>query len=584
MEALCGLSLDQDKDNITALQCMHAKAAFHFGGNWDSHWTIGDIEDTDASYKVECNLDLSLQQLRDDRLFLAAYQKDCVISLLFTVSPKQKYPFCSKCSSKKCGCFRRFKKALDEQIDPDESAHYYWKRLKTDRPQPNGHFLEIPSTDDHFLRHGYNLTPFQYPIKRDENLQEKFVERLNGNMSLPNQIIPIFEPTIICEHGNTSDPSNANLKKVSSNMKVFTESNEYIVDTETYGRPSAGNCKCVIQADTHEFLLWNLGNGKFICYTFLHSSIHKMTTGMAMNAIVSSRQDTLSSLGLQTSLTVKDFNRSVTGFAKLMRFRKEDFLCDNCGETPEYIVCDGKSVGPAKRKVEHLSEFDRQEADETPLSEGSSFKDRVFLSVKQERDIVKNFLTEEISVEEFVESDFNTENGGLVHDLVARLAETWPDDFPAPYLRFLCSIGKYTSVAGYLQVLSENPLLYLASFCQEQLDIRSSDHRDKLQLVMHELPALWPNLLDILNLEKCKFLPPDISAIVLRLVKIRNETFQNAAQRQDSDYTSWPNIGEEHPTQFYPNWNIFRYPKKYEVRKVTDSNFCDKVWTLFCFL
>ena len=76
MEALCGLSLDQDKDNITALQCMHAKAAFHFGGNWDSHWTIGDIEDTDASYKVECNLDLSLQQLRDDRLFLAAYQKD----------------------------------------------------------------------------------------------------------------------------------------------------------------------------------------------------------------------------------------------------------------------------------------------------------------------------------------------------------------------------------------------------------------------------------------------------------------------------------------------------------------------------
>ena len=67
---------------------------------------------------------------------------------------------------------------------------------------------------------------------------------------------------------------------------------------------------------------------------------------------------------------------------------------------------------------------------------------------------------------------------------------------------------------------------------------------------MHELPALWPNLLDILNLEKVKFLPADVSAIVLRLVTMRSETFQNASHRQDNDYIPWANIGEEHPTQF----------------------------------
>ena len=99
------------------------------------------------------------------------------------------------------------------------------------------------------------------------------------------------------------------------------------------------------------------------------------------------------------------------------------------------------------------------------------------------------------------------------------------------------------------------------------LDIRSSENRDKLQLIMHELHALWPNLLEILNFEKSKFLPRDVSAIVLGLIRIIRETFRNAAQRQDEEYDPWPCISEEHPTQFYPNWNIFRYPKKYDVSK-----------------
>ena len=79
------------------------------------------------------------------------------------------------------------------------------------------------------------------------------------------------------------------------------------------------------------------------------------------------------------------------------------------------------------------------------------------------------------------------------------------------------------------------------------------------------------------NLVKLRFLPNDVAEIVLSLVKIRNETFRNATQRNDEDYVPWESIGEEHPTQFYPNWNIFRYPKKYNVSKTTDSDFCDKV-------
>ena len=107
---------------------------------------------------------MQFQELRNDRLFLVAYQKDGKISLLFTVSPKQKYPFCSSCSSKKCKCFRIYKKALEDEGDTDE---YFWKRLITERPEPSDHYLEIQSINDYVDRHGYNMTNFNYPIKRD---------------------------------------------------------------------------------------------------------------------------------------------------------------------------------------------------------------------------------------------------------------------------------------------------------------------------------------------------------------------------------------------------------------------------------
>ena len=81
-----------------------------------------------------------------------------------------------------------------------------------------------------------------------------------------------------------------------------------------------------------------------------------------------------------------------------------------------------------------------------------------------------------------------------------------------------------------------------------------------------------------MNLESARFLPGDISAIVEKLIDIRIETFENAVERRNEDYLPWPNPSKEHPTQFYPNWNIFRYPKKYEVRAKRDQDFCDKAF------
>ena len=86
-------------------------------------------------------------------------------------------------------------------------------------------------------------------------------------------------------------------------------------------------------------------------------------------------------------------------------------------------------------------------------------------------------------------------------------------------------------MAGFLQVTGPEPLDILEAYCQEMLDLRSAANSDKQKIISSELPALWPNMLDILNLEKKNFLPADISSIFLKLIQIRKNTFVNAAER-----------------------------------------------------
>ena len=216
----------------------------------------------------------------------------------------------------------------------------------------------------------------------------------------------------------------------------------------------------MLQADTHELRLWNMGSGNFIDYIFLHNHIHKMVSlGIAMNASFNARKTSLSDIGVKSSLSYSLFLRACTGYAQMMQFRKEDFLCQHCGDSPSYIVGDGKTDRPRKRKVEHLKELDAAEEDESTLCQGSFFQDRVFLSVSKERKLVCGLLTDNVSPDDFLESDdMNSENGEMILSLVQRLSLTWPDEFPNVYKRFLGNISKYTSVAGYLQVLSAEPL------------------------------------------------------------------------------------------------------------------------------
>ena len=89
------------------------------------------------------------------------------------------------------------------------------------------------------------------------------------------------------------------------------------------------------------------------------------------------------------------------------------------------------------------------------------------------------------------------------------------DNFPAGYKNLLSNLSKATSVSGFLQVTRPDTLRILEDYCDQLISLRSPEHNDDLKLVMAELPALWPDLLDILNRLDSTYLPLQVSAIIV---------------------------------------------------------------------
>ena len=157
-----------------------------------------------------------------------------------------------------------------------------------------------------------------------------------------------------------------------------------------------------------------------------------------------------------------------------------------------------------------------------------------------------------------------------VVELVQRIALSLHDEIPKPYKRLLGNIYKIINVAGFLQILTSESLEILEEFCNQSFDIRSAEHTAKQKMIKKEMPALWPNFIDILNLENASYLPGDVSSIILKMIHMRRNTFLHAAVLSSDDYIEWEDQEIEHPTQVYPNWKIWRYPKTYIVRNISD--------------
>ena len=98
-----------------------------------------------------------------------------------------------------------------------------------------------------------------YPIKRCPEIQQKFLDRLEGVFHLPESIKPDYDACSFCMHGDNYWPDDEKLIMMSPNLTVYTETSDRIYPIPTYGRPTVGECKCVDQADTHPAVEHGIG-------------------------------------------------------------------------------------------------------------------------------------------------------------------------------------------------------------------------------------------------------------------------------------------------------------------------------------
>ena len=627
MRGFTSMGVQHNEEDLLQYLCIHSRAASFLLPNWESIWNVG-LNPGAKSMDVLCNSDIEVVNCKEkdkDNLFLAAVLSEGKVHVLFTVTKRQKAPFCATfpapfCSTQKCKHHRKYEEITNksgyksvfspnfginriseesERQEEEEEEHVSSAGEKS--PVSNdGEFDEEnsdieseainPESQDHYLHKlspkefakmcGYNFSKIPYPFKRSRSMQAVWLKRQRNEYVFPPSFIPEYSDDNECkEHGNKYDSNDDNLIRESGSIIIFNETSDQIYDTIVFSRKTVGRCKCRQQYDGHQELLWHLGKGKFVNYCVLLNYLHNFVNGgLSLNAQYASILDNNESNGTTSQLTYNDLHRAVVGFFRNLDINTElAFSCPNHGSKPKWITADGKNLGPTKKRCKNVSELDRHPEDDQKLAQSTAFKDRVFLPLAEERVLVCALLAEQISNEEFLASpDITSEAGLLISNLIQFLEESQQGDINPVYKRLISNLCKPTSARGFLQVTNFLPLEYLGSFCREELSLKDVKNIEELRTVSKELPVLWQMLNDVCNFEQTSFLPRTISRIILKLLEIRMNSFLQSTSRTDAQYI--PYDGPEHPTMCYPNHPIKFYPKKYKVNQKIDADLCKKAF------
>ena len=582
------LNTNQSSQNLTRMLCHHAKVGANIIRDFSNPFALDgwleltEGEDGEEEKKVQVDIIHTKVDKSTKSQHLAVVCIKNKISLLYTTG-KQITPTCSSCSSVNCNCVRAWKSFCKEQ---EVKEHNHDKDVDGDNDD-KGDKDDIPSEPAHYLRkddqYGYNETRIMFPLYSCPQQKRIIDQKQAGTFSLPPVLIPKYDPLKVCKlHKNKFKEDDDFLKLSAEYTIVYHERGETVYDTKVYYRETEGTCNCRDNYDGHEFLLFHMGSGKMVDYIALTSYVILMCNGgVTAYAYHKTILDNCKAMGSNFTCSYKTFLEASDGFVINLVFDEADcFTCTNCGIAPKYFVGDGKAnIAPLQRKLKPLNikELSSHPEDSSILPQGSKHEERVFLSIKQERDSICQLLTEKQTVEEFLSSsNLKSEHGKLIKQVIDRLSKKSSETLPEPYILFLADVSKNTPVAGLIQVTSKKSLLLLRQFCVRQLDVRNGNHSQELYILNSELPSLWPQLINICEHEESNFLPHDVSKIVLGLLTVRKNTFRNAPQRFSEDYIKYENEFNEDPTQYYPMHKLLTFPKLYNVTRKNDEDFCEK--------
>ena len=147
--------------------------------------------------------------------------------------------------------------------------------------------------------YGYNFKSIIYPFSDSPAQHQVWMERMNGIVNIPSKLIPTFDANETCKHNHTFNISDDTLVRESANLCLFNDYGERTFSTEVFARPTVGACRCLQRVDGNDFLIWNLGKGRFVDYSLLLSYLHKWrSSGISMYALHQSIWDVVQSCGV----------------------------------------------------------------------------------------------------------------------------------------------------------------------------------------------------------------------------------------------------------------------------------------------
>ena len=594
----------QNYQQMCKVLCHHARVAGwvvrdfsnpYFMSNWLS-LAEDDIEDENIS---TCDIFLKKTCQSTKSQSLAVTKIKGKIHLLYTTG-KQSSPTCTGHSSDtKCHEKRLFKSKtenVENEKQPSRADHPSGENLPSADENDDSHtgrtnnVFGAPTYDErvraaHYdevdmREYGYNYTPIPFPFYTSEEQKTIIEERFNAPLTFPSDLIPELAEGEKCTHGNTF---SEDIRLLTDKVSVFSDKGEIQLESNLYCRDTIGRCRCVKHYDGHPLMMYHCQIGVFLDYQTLQLFwIANSQTGISTYGFHKSICHSLkSNRGSNNTFRMKyeTFNKAVDGFCMLVDIDYEEcFSCINCGRDPKWFVGDGKQdCAPLKEKLDKLSVHETTcHPDDKQILEQSTFHhDRIFLSQKSERDLILSVISENISISEFLKQKhkINSENGKSVLKVIEKFTDF--KTIPESYTAFLHELAINSPVAGFIQNKSTKSLQILEMFCLQQLNIRSVDKIKYLKVLQQELPAVSSMILSICEYEKTEFLPLEISKIVIELLRIHKNTFENTTQRYKEDYIPY-NEPKDPPTEFFPLHPLVYWPKRYRVNKSVDKDFCTK--------
>ncbi|XP_078658194.1 uncharacterized protein LOC144903683 [Branchiostoma floridae x Branchiostoma belcheri] len=517
-----------------ALYCIHCRLVSSFD---DENAT--ELEENSEGDEDEDN---PVSFIRADPL-LAMVSCDGSRALVGTTT-RQRYLHCLTCDFGTRNCphvnaYREWlqEEGLDEPVDDGEKS------------------TSLPSAKS------WKAIPYPLP----DDLRELQHDYDSGTLALPENLVPEI-PDSCCPNGfawDSRDPVEEGWSH-DETVTVYTEQCSFrqtnadgeLKDIKVYYRLCTGECRCVLQYDGQEDLLFNLNNRDLITYSLLFRYLHLMLEARnPLAAFHRAYQRQVRSIGHGDVLPLHKLRLAWDCFSQLLAIDWEkSFKCTLCGSQPDVIICDGTSLGFRKDLIKHDTQNTQQPT--TSQVQGSDHKERVFIPASQSRVLLSQYAGVNPRQKKRGKAIRpNALSAQQYHELVSSLS-TFPHlsslatllqrlscngshrIAPDPYKKFLSELAKNSPLCGMLQIdhseAEGSTKAIVRSVVQNRFNLFDSANAAVFERLRGEAPILVDFLFGVYKAEGSR-IPEDVAALVSDIVDRVSVPF-----RHEHDSTVYP--------------------------------------------